>query len=1033
MHTQVVNKPILTIKFKYMRIFTPINTRYIFNILRKISFLLFITFSAQQVKAEGTKQINPSSTDQTTLNINRASGVNIPFASWDCAPDYRLNINICKPNEKIYMGFKASSNKIYFRLKDPSGTVIMGPTLIPSSAAAGYTANYAQAVAGPSQLGIAGGYNAIVYNNPSGLTGDFSVEFNYGNGSSLNGTEIDITLFDITVADGPAAANIQLGRLWSKDWQLNTQSYSNRCNGTMYVYSTDGIVTNINFNGMQPYKYAIACNSKGTVNTGNFASDRMSVVGNQTFPEYKIFLNNPDLNCYPTGTFGNINGAITVSGCAPNYCININIKDRAGDIGIVLDLNGTAGYQANSKDVAISFKASIGDNCIPWDGKDGLGNTVASGTNFNVQVDFFNGITNLPLYDGEINDQGFIVNLVRPSGPAPKLFWDDINIKAGTAIDGLQNFNGCTTTGTTGCHRWTDRGDNNCSVECPETINTWWYANIQTKNITFNSVVVDVDADASSPGKGAGNAKTVCGDGSGIVLNGSKLGPDATTWSTNGTGTFSNTSTLNPTYTPSTADLANGSVKLTIKTSGASCPTASDFIPITLQPVPKVNAGGTINVCENSPNAQLAGTTANGVTGIQWTGGNGSYAPNNTTLNAVYTPNAAEIAAGTVTLILTSTTGNGVCSAATGSVTINITKSPIVDAGTSTTLCANNPVVTLAGNLGNGAINPKWTGGAGTFSNTTNVNTTYTPTAGEISAGSVTLNLTADKANCNSVTKNIVITFTAAPTVNAGPDQSLCENNSLATLKGTSSATVLWTGGTGTFTPDRSTKNAKYQATAAEIASGSVSLTLTTVAGGGCSSVASSPMVISYVKKPVVDAGPDLNSCSNKPSTNLTGKVTGATGGIWSGFGGSFTPSNTSLTTSYLATPAEIGDGTGGFTFLILTSTGNGKCLAVSDTVNVVFDPNPTADAGPDVKICKNNLTVQLAGATENNTTQTWTTSGTGTFNNVNILNAIYTPSQADTAGNVILTLKSNRPSCNEVSDPMIVSFVNKPKSKCRR
>jgi hypothetical protein len=35
-----------------------------------------------------------------------------------------------------------------------------------------------------------------------------------------------------------------------------------------------------------------------------------------------------------------------------------------------------------------------------------------------------------------------------------------------------------------------------------------------------------------------------------------------------------------------------------------------------------------------------------------WSGGAGSYTPNNTTLNATYTPTAGEIAAGTLTLDL---------------------------------------------------------------------------------------------------------------------------------------------------------------------------------------------------------------------------------------------------------------------------------------------------------------------------------------------------------------------------------------------
>jgi hypothetical protein len=52
-------------------------------------------------------------------------------------------------------------------------------------------------------------------------------------------------------------------------------------------------------------------------------------------------------------------------------------------------------------------------------------------------------------------------------------------------------------------------------------------------------------------------------------------------------------------------------------------------------------------------------------------------------------------------------------------------------------------------------------------------------------------------------------------------------------------------------------------------------------------------------------------------------------------------------------------------------------------------------------------------------TTGTWTTAGTGTFNNANALNAVYTPSATDiTAGTVTLTLTTNDPAgpCNAVT-----------------
>jgi hypothetical protein len=67
------------------------------------------------------------------------------------------------------------------------------------------------------------------------------------------------------------------------------------------------------------------------------------------------------------------------------------------------------------------------------------------------------------------------------------------------------------------------------------------------------------------------------------------------------------------------------------------------------------------SVCANNSAITLNGSFT-GAAGGTWTGGTGTYSPNNTTLNATYTPSAAERTAGTVTLTLT-TTGNGNCNA----------------------------------------------------------------------------------------------------------------------------------------------------------------------------------------------------------------------------------------------------------------------------------------------------------------------------------------------------------------------------------
>src|SRR5690606_26382113 len=127
--------------------------------------------------------------------------------------------------------------------------------------------------------------------------------------------------------------------------------------------------------------------------------------------------------------------------------------------------------------------------------------------------------------------------------------------------------------------------------------------------------------------------------------------------------------------------------------------------------------------------------------GGSWSGAEGTFAPNANTLNAVYTPSQGELAAGIVTLTLT-TTGNNGCTAVSDEVSFTFTPAPTANAGTDLVTCANNASVQLNGaiSVASGAL---WSGGSGTFSpNATTLNATYVPSAAEIADGTATLTLT---------------------------------------------------------------------------------------------------------------------------------------------------------------------------------------------------------------------------------------------------------------------------------------------------
>src|SRR5690606_41704 len=154
-------------------------------------------------------------------------------------------------------------------------------------------------------------------------------------------------------------------------------------------------------------------------------------------------------------------------------------------------------------------------------------------------------------------------------------------------------------------------------------------------------------------------------------------------------------------------------------------------------------------------------------TGGIWSGGTGTFSTNNTDLTAVYTPSAAEIAAGTATLTLT-TSNNGLCNQVTDQMVITITPAPVVNAGTDKELCANNAAISLSGSV-TIATGGTWSGGNGTFSpNANDLNAVYTPSQGEINAGTLTLTLTSTgNLSCSAVTDQVTYTFSPAPTANA--------------------------------------------------------------------------------------------------------------------------------------------------------------------------------------------------------------------------------------------------------------------------
>jgi gliding motility-associated-like protein len=509
---------------------------------------------------------------------------------------------------------------------------------------------------------------------------------------------------------------------------------------------------------------------------------------------------------------------------------------------------------------------------------------------------------------------------------------------------------------------------------------------------------------------------TICYGQTSAVLTGSASGglPAYTySWSTGSTAT---SVTVGPgTYTFTVND------KTGCPPATATAVVNSFTLPIT------ANAGPDQLVCKSSPQATLNGAVTSATSAV-WSGGSGTVSPSPTSYTITYTPTPAEVSAGSVTLFFT-TTGNYGCPPDQDTVVISFQNVSITSASPSQTVCANNSTVTLAGSVTGFSNTGTWSSsGSGSFGSTTNLNTTYVPSAADISAGTVTITLTStNNGSCPPATATVVINITPSPSVNAGPNQFVCSSGTVL-LNGTvtgGATTGNWTtSGSGSFNPSSSVLTASYIPSAADISAGTVTLTLTSTNNGNCFAV-NDTVAIRIKQLASVNAGPNVGLCSNSGTVSLTGNVSGGTTtGIWTASGpGGFSPNNTSLNTAYNITAGDIASG---FVTFTLTSTNNGPCPAITDTLKIRITPIATVSAGPSQTVCSNGFPALNGVISGGTTTGIWTTSGSGTFTpGPSVLTASYLASASDiAAGSVTLTLTStNNGNCPAVSSSVLIGI----------
>ena len=510
------------------------------------------------------------------------------------------------------------------------------------------------------------------------------------------------------------------------------------------------------------------------------------------------------------------------------------------------------------------------------------------------------------------------------------------------------------------------------------------------------------------------------------------------TWSAP-SGSFSNTSKANATYTINNSIATNGgSVTLTatVRAEG-SCPVSTDQMIITVLPPVTASISGTTTICSGSTTNITFNATANTTVTYTVTGIAGSSTINIGASGSAVLTTPILSSSRTYTLTSVAYTAVPTCSlAASGSAIVTVNPTPIVNAAGPDTVCQSSSpsAITLSGAVvSGGATTGAWsiTSGGGTLSSSAQTATpatvTYTPAVNY--SGMVTLTLTTNAPTaCSPTSATRTITVNAAPTVNAGGPDIVCQSASptAITLSGATigggATTGAWsvTSGGGTLSNTAQTASpSTVTYTPVANYSGTVTLTLTTNSLSSCLPISAS-RTITINTASTVNAGTNQTICqSATPSTiTLTGASVGggATTAAWSITSGGGILSNTTQTASPATVTYTPASNYSGAVILTLTTNALSSCSAVSATKTITVNALSTVNPGLDQTICQSSSpsAITLSGASIGGgaTSGAWSiTSGGGTLSSTlqtaTPSSITYTPA-ANYSGTVLLTLITN-------------------------
>ncbi|MCO5259512.1 MAG: PKD domain-containing protein [Crocinitomicaceae bacterium] len=422
-----------------------------------------------------------------------------------------------------------------------------------------------------------------------------------------------------------------------------------------------------------------------------------------------------------------------------------------------------------------------------------------------------------------------------------------------------------------------------------------------------------------------------------IVISGGVQFATTAIWSGGNGGSFGNPNDLTTTYVPSPAELAADSVALYLTSAGSffSCPSDEDTVIIYFTPAPAVNAGSDIFICSDATVLNLNGSITGGSTSGVWTtNGNGAFSPSELNLSTDYLIDPSDIATGSFNLVLTST-NNLDCLAETDTINVYITAQPTITITSLDSVCSSSTIIQLNGTI-TGGFGAQWTtSGFGSITNANSLNTYYNVSPVDTTSGFVDFRLYTTGV-CAGLSDSIRIHFIQAPIVNAGPDQSLCQNSMVqlnGAISGPSPLGSWSTLGTGNFVPGNNFLSTIYVPSVGDVSNGSVKLILESTNNYGCT-VDNDTLTVLF--KEIPDADFTVNSVCQGVNASFIDQSTFNSGTItnwqWN-FGNGLSSSVQNPQHAY---------SNGGIYNVELVVTGNNNCTdTLVKAIQIYYNPTP--------------------------------------------------------------------------------------------